>query len=68
MEIKSITILTNNKSSDIIFLHVDLPSTMPNIDPSDHVTFTIQAQRGYGKEWCVKNFKDTPINVVNTND
>jgi hypothetical protein len=67
MEIKSITIITNNCSTDIIYLHVDLPSTMPNINPSDHVTLTVQAQRGYGKEWCVKNFKDIPISVVNTN-
>ena len=68
MKIKSITIITNKCSTDIIYLHVDLPSTMPNIDSSNNVTFTVQAQRGYGKEWCVKNFKDTPINIINTDD
>jgi hypothetical protein len=64
MEIKFISIITHTRSPDIIYLHTDLPSSTPNLNPKSEETFTVHAQKGYGKEWCVKHFKDVPINII----
>lgn len=65
LEIISATVLITS-STDLLVLKYKGRSTYPNWLPDELPSIKIELQKGYGVEYCQKEFGITP-NVLNTN-
>lgn len=65
MKITKLTIITSRIGTDLIILHTDLPSTMPNITIQP-ATFKLDVASGYGLKYVNENIPNVPIEIINT--